>query len=57
MSHFIGVGMFQIGLNRTDLGCWRLTLSQEPHSKLNRYSVRCASVWEGVELHLKHLRF
>ena len=27
MSNFIGVGIFWIGLNRTDLGCWRLTLS------------------------------
>ena len=26
MSHFMGVGIFRIGLNRTDLGCWRLTL-------------------------------
>ena len=26
MSHFVGVGIFWIDLNRTDLGCWRLTL-------------------------------
>ena len=26
MSHFLGVGIFWIGLNSTDLGCWRLTL-------------------------------
>ena len=26
MSHFVGGGIFQIGLNRTDLGCWRLSL-------------------------------
>ena len=26
MSHFVGGGIFQIGLNRTDLGCWQLTL-------------------------------
>ena len=26
MSHFLGVGIFGIGLNRTDRGCWRLTL-------------------------------
>ena len=26
MSNFMGVGIFWIGLNRTDLGCWRLTL-------------------------------
>ena len=27
MSHFMGVGIFRIGLNRTDLGSWRLTLN------------------------------
>ena len=28
MSHFMGVGIFRTGLNRTDLGCfWRLTLN------------------------------
>ena len=27
MTHFMGVGIFRIGLNRTDLGCWRLTLT------------------------------
>ena len=26
MSNFMGVGVFWIGLNRADLGCWRLTL-------------------------------
>ena len=26
MSHFIGVGIFWIDLNRIDLGCWRYTL-------------------------------
>ena len=25
MSNFMGVGIFWIGLNRADLGCWRLT--------------------------------
>ena len=24
MSHFIGVGILRIGLNQTDLSCWRL---------------------------------
>ena len=27
MSHFMRVGIFRIGLNRTDFGCWRLTLN------------------------------
>ena len=27
MSNFMGVGIFWIGLNRADLGCWRLTLN------------------------------
>ena len=27
MSNFMGVGIFSIGLNRADLGCWRLTLT------------------------------
>ena len=26
MSHIVGVGIFWINLNRTDLCCWRLTL-------------------------------
>ena len=26
MSHFVGVGLFWIDHDRTDLGCWRLTL-------------------------------
>ena len=26
MSNFMGVGIFCIGLNRANLGCWRLTL-------------------------------
>ena len=28
MSHFMAVGIFWIGLNRTDHGCWRLTKIQ-----------------------------
>ena len=28
MSNFMGVGIFWIGLNRADLGCWRLTLRE-----------------------------
>ena len=31
MSHFMGMGIFRIGLNRTDLGCWRLTLTKVGH--------------------------
>ena len=27
MSNFMGVGIFWIGLNWADLGCWRLTLN------------------------------
>ena len=27
MSHFMSVGIFRIGLKRTDLGSWRLTLT------------------------------
>ena len=26
MSNFMGLGIFWIGLNWADLGCWRLTL-------------------------------
>ena len=40
MSHVMGVGIFQIGLNRTDLGSWRLTLRNpdlvEPVNKKGR---------------------
>ena len=25
----MGVGIFRIGLNRPDLGCWRLTLNKQ----------------------------
>ena len=28
MSHFMGVDIFRIGLNWTDLGSWRLTLNE-----------------------------
>ena len=28
MSNSMGVGIFWIGLNRADLGCWRLTLTK-----------------------------
>ena len=31
MSNFMGVGMFWIGFNRADLGCWRLTLRRFPY--------------------------
>ena len=34
MSNFIGVVIFWIGLNRADLGCWRLTLGQYNFSLL-----------------------
>ena len=27
MNHFVGVGIFWIDLNRADLGCWQLTLT------------------------------
>ena len=26
MNHFVGVGIFWINLDRTDVDCWRLTL-------------------------------
>ena len=29
MSNSMGVGIFWIGLNRADLGCWRLTLNSK----------------------------
>ena len=28
MTYFMRVGIFRIGLNRIDLGCWQLTLSR-----------------------------
>ena len=33
MSHFMGVGIFRIGLNRTDLGCWLIDLNNTVISK------------------------
>ena len=30
MSHFMGVGIFRIGLSLTDLGCWKLVLTKQP---------------------------
>ena len=28
MNNFMGVGIFWIGLDQADLGCWRLTLGE-----------------------------
>ena len=39
MTHFMGVGIFRIGLNRTHLGCWRLTLRLLTHVRLVRQNV------------------
>ena len=33
MSNFMGVDIFWIGLNRADLGCWRLTLKDNSRPK------------------------
>ena len=38
MSNFMGVGIFWIGLNRADLGCWRLTLKYD-FSKLETLGI------------------
>ena len=35
MSNFMGVDIFWIGLNRADLGCWRLTLSTSDWLKMD----------------------
>ena len=35
MSNFMGVRIFWIGLNRADLGCWRLTLTSSQLSIQN----------------------
>ena len=35
MSNFMGVDIFWIGLDRADLGCWRLTLNDVPKSTDN----------------------
>ena len=35
MSNFMGVGIFWIGLNRADLGCWGLTLSTSDWLKMD----------------------
>ena len=35
MSNFMGVGIFWIGLNGADLGCWRLTLRRLRSDLLN----------------------
>ena len=46
MSNFMGVGIFWIGLNRADLGCWRLTLSRgikflSRLFKIDHHSLNC----------------
>ena len=37
MSNFMGVGIFWIGLNRADLGCWRLTLRHLARQTREKY--------------------
>ena len=57
MSHFIGIGIFRIGLNRTDLGCWRLTLSESEAENLQNGDVHLAQIpdfeMEYIENHLR----
>ena len=51
MSHFIGVGIFRIGLNRPDLGCWQLTLNEGlryPVFGANYYSDSKTSVMQTI---------
>ena len=45
MSNFMGVGIFWIGLNRADLGCWRLTLSVQRDCNLE--NKRRKLRWDG----------
>ena len=44
MSHFMGVGTFRIGLNRPDLGFWRLTLIAVSNQKSCVWSINTSTV-------------
>ena len=56
MSNFMGVGIFWIGLNRTDLGCWRLTLSKTtPSTGCGAQFFQLASLLPGNAYQLKEL--
>ena len=39
MSHFVGVGIFWTDLNRTDHGCWRLTLRRTVHHAIGHLEI------------------
>ena len=45
MSNFMGVGIWWIGLNRADLGCWRLTSSLIQNSMHKIYAVSLTMNW------------
>ena len=45
MSHFIGMGILWIALNRTDVGYWRFTLTEIEHIALETQR----NVWKIVK--------
>ena len=47
MSHFMGVSIFWIGLNPTDLGCWRLTLNRSL-IPLRVLYLSTSHLWSGI---------
>ena len=60
MSNFMGAGIFWIGLNRADIGCWRLTLSGDgfkPFSKCAPLSCQYVSTIPEKNCMLKNGHF
>ena len=54
MSHFMGVGIFRIGLNRPDLGCWRLTLKlgKTIARNLIYFHWKCTMLFNALVVHI-----
>ena len=57
MSHFMEVGIFRIGLNRTDFGCWQLTLNQKPNLSSNsQMAIYLESLSSMVHFPFNHVK-
>ena len=50
MSNFMGVGIFWIGLNWADLGCWRLTLKCKSNDFLSLLNLKSSKNQEDCLL-------
>ena len=52
ISHFVGVGIFLIEFNRTDLGCWRFDINT---SLIDSAGSKVTSVKTNFDTHLSFL--